>query len=99
MKTSDVLNKLEEYAPLEISRAFVAAGAYDNSGLLVDTGEPVKKAAFTLELSAAAVAFAEEEGCNLIVTHHPAIYRRSLPFVREIRRPVRSLRRSARGSP
>lgn len=43
MKTSDVLNKLEEYAPLEISRAFVAAGAYDNSGLLVDTGEPVKK--------------------------------------------------------
>ena len=75
MKTSDVLNKLEEYAPLEISRAFVAAGAYDNSGLLVDTGEPVKKAAFTLELSAAAVAFAEEEGCNLIVTHHPAIYR------------------------
>ena len=75
MKTSDVLNKLEEYAPLEISRAFVAAGAYDNSGLLIDTGEPVKKAAFTLELSAAAVAFAEEEGCNLIVTHHPAIYR------------------------
>ena len=35
----------------------------------------MKKAAFTLELSAAAVAFAEEEGCNLIVTHHPAIYR------------------------
>ena len=51
MKTSDVLNKLEEYAPLEISRAFVAAGAYDNSGLLIDTGEPGKKAASPGDLS------------------------------------------------
>lgn len=74
MKTNDILNRLEAYAPLEISRAFVAEGSYDNSGVIVDTGEEICAAAFSLDLSLASVAFAAERGCNLLVTHHPAIY-------------------------
>lgn len=74
MKTIEALRILEPFAPLAISRAFIAEGSYDNSGILVDTGEEIRAAAFSLDLSLASVAFAVERNCNLIVTHHPAIY-------------------------
>ena len=75
MKLLDFYGVLNEVAPKTLSDEFCARyGAYDNSGILIDTGCPVDKALFSLEFSAAAVAKAIETGANVIVTHHPAIY-------------------------
>lgn len=75
MKLIDFYKILDELAPKRISDEFCANyGAYDNSGILVDTGEDVKKALFSLDLTKFVIAHAKEIGANLIVTHHPAIY-------------------------
>lgn len=75
MKVSEIYRIIEEYAPKRISDEYCAAfGAYDNSGILIDSGENVEKALFALDCSSAAVERAMETGCKLIVTHHPVIY-------------------------
>ena len=75
MKLSDVYQIADELAPLRLSKEFCENyGAYDNSGILVDTGDDVKGILFTLDLSLAAIAKAKALGANLIITHHPAIY-------------------------
>lgn len=74
LKTVDFLNKLQAFAPLELSKMMIEKGAYDNSGLLVSSAENVNGALFTLDLSVLAVKKAKALGVNTIVTHHPAIY-------------------------
>ena len=75
MKSTDFYKVLDALAPKCISDEFCAKyGAYDNSGVLVDTGEDITKALFSLDLSKATIERAKEVGANLIVTHHPAIY-------------------------
>lgn len=75
MRSKEMYELVDAIAPFSLSRAYCEAfGAYDNSGLLVDCGRDVKKALFSLDLSAAAVKRAKELGAELIVTHHPAIY-------------------------
>ena len=75
MKLIDFYKILDGVAPKRISDEFCAkVGAYDNSGILVDTAEDVKKALFSLDLTKTAIARAKEFGANVIVTHHPAIY-------------------------
>lgn len=75
MKINEFYQKLNEVAPKELSDEYCAAyGAYDNSGLLVDTGEAVNKVLFALDLTDGAIEKAKADGANLIVTHHPAIY-------------------------
>ena len=62
-------------APKPLSDEYCAKyDAYDNSGILVDTGEEIKGVLFSLDLSFAAIEKAKSLGANLIVTHHPAIY-------------------------
>lgn len=39
MKYRELYEKLLEYAPMEISDRFVAEGAYDNSGMILETGK------------------------------------------------------------
>jgi dinuclear metal center YbgI/SA1388 family protein len=71
----DFYNVLNEYAPKALSDEFCQKyGAYDNSGILVDTGKEVKKALFSLEFSLSAVKKAIAIGADVLVTHHPAIY-------------------------
>ena len=41
MKYRELYEKLLEYAPMEISDRFVAEGAYDNSGLITETGKEI----------------------------------------------------------
>ncbi len=65
---------VDAYAPFSISRAFMAMGHRDNSGLLVDCGEEIHGILFSLDLSSAAVDEAKKHNCNCIVTHHPAIF-------------------------
>ncbi len=76
MTVEEVLHILEErVAPVKLSDDFCAKyKMYDNSGIIVNTGEAVKGVLFSLDLSEAAVSKAVELGYNLIVTHHPAIY-------------------------
>ncbi len=67
--------KLLEYAPMEISDRFVKEGAYDNSGMILETKREIGTAVFCLDLTSASVKYALSVGADAIVTHHPAIYR------------------------
>ena len=76
MKINEFLKLLENYAPLEYSHEFCTKyGAYDNSGIIVNTDSDISGVVFTLDLTRGAVDLAVEKGANLIVTHHPAIYK------------------------
>ena len=76
MKLSEFYQKLDNLAPKKLSDEFCQTfGAYDNSGVLIETGEmEIKKALFSLDFSKDAIAKAKKIGANLIITHHPAIY-------------------------
>ena len=75
MKLSEIYKIADEIAPKRLSDEYCRLyGAYDNSGVLVDTGDDIKGVLFTLDLSAAAIAKAREMGANLIITHHPVIF-------------------------
>ena len=75
MTTKQLYKIADEIAPKALSDEYCEKyGAYDNSGILVDTGEDIKKAVFSLDLSQGALQRALQEGANAIVTHHPAIY-------------------------
>ena len=76
MKIQNVLNLLEQYAPLSLSNEFCQRyDAYDNSGIIVKIDEDITGIVFSLDLTSKAVNTAIEKGYNLIVTHHPAIYK------------------------
>lgn len=75
MKLNEFYKVLNELAPKALSDEYCERyGAYDNSGILVDTGKEINKVLFSLDLSLSAVQKAVEQGVNLIVTHHPALY-------------------------
>ena len=75
MKVIDLYEVANRLAPKSLSDEYcVKYGAYDNSGVLVDTGDDVKRVLFSLDLSKKAIEKAKEFGANVIVTHHPAIY-------------------------
>ncbi|HEX8038898.1 MAG TPA: Nif3-like dinuclear metal center hexameric protein [Chryseosolibacter sp.] len=70
LKVSDITSCLEAFAPPQYQES------YDNSGLL--TGEPgqeVTGVLVTLDCTEAVVDEAVERGCNLIVAHHPIIFK------------------------
>ena len=67
---AEILEKLNEYFP------FDTALSYDNVGLLV--GKPdqeVTKVMVALDASASAALDAQQEGAQLLITHHPVIFR------------------------
>ncbi|HEX2937634.1 MAG TPA: Nif3-like dinuclear metal center hexameric protein [Ruminiclostridium sp.] len=67
---SDIYNYLCEIAPLRL------AEDYDNPGLLV--GEPdssVKKALLSLDITSETAKEAETGGAQLIISHHPVIFK------------------------
>lgn len=69
-KIKDVASFLESWAP----RAYQES--YDNSGLLV--GDPemeVKGILVSLDCTEAVVHEARQRGCNLVVSHHPIIFK------------------------
>lgn len=75
MKLSEIYKIADEIAPKALSDEYCrSCGAYDNSGLLVEAGEEIHGILFSLDLTNAAIDEAIEKGCNLIITHHPAIY-------------------------
>ena len=56
MKLNEIYALLDAAAPRALSEEYCAKyGAYDNSGVLIDTGADIGKILFSLDLSAAAV--------------------------------------------
>ena len=75
MKLSEIYELANSIAPKALSDEYCREyGAYDNSGILVDAGEEIKGAVFSLDLSCAAIEKAIALNANLLMIHHPAIY-------------------------
>ena len=70
MKAIQVLDALEQYAPLPLQDGF------DNAGLQIGltAEQEVTGALLCLDVTEAVIAEAEREGCNLIVAHHPLLF-------------------------
>ena len=75
MNAKELFVKLNEYAPIKLSYDMIAKGHHDNSGIIVDCQNHTDKILFCLDLTTKSVEFAIKNGCGIIVTHHPAIYR------------------------
>ena len=70
MKVSEVYEYIDSFAP------FSEQADWDNSGVLMGTPEKeTAKALVCLDLTEAAAAYAVSQGCGLIVSHHPVIFR------------------------
>jgi dinuclear metal center YbgI/SA1388 family protein len=70
MKIKDVIQYLESVAPP------VYQASYDNAGLIVgDAQQEVKGVLCCLDSTEAIVEEAAEKGCNLIVAHHPIVFK------------------------
>lgn len=66
----DIFDFLCEMAPLRL------AESYDNPGLLAgDAAKPVTRAAIALDITPEVCSEAADSGCELIVSHHPVIFR------------------------
>ena len=70
MKVRQVLDALEQYAPLPLQDGFDNAGL--QIGLTVE--QEVAGALLCLDVTEAIVDEAERLGCNLIVAHHPLLF-------------------------
>lgn len=69
MTVRDIYHVIDAIAP------FATQEKWDNSGLLVGSQNlPASKVLVSLDISPAAVAYARENGCNVIVSHHPIIF-------------------------
>ena len=69
MKIIDIFNFLNQKFPVD------TACDFDNVGLLIGDGEQtVTKAIISLDCTSNAIAQAVENGCELIITHHPVIF-------------------------
>ena len=77
MKIAEFYKELTEFAPLELSEKLCFKdGLTDNSGYIITPkeNEELKGVAFMLDLTIEGAKYAVKNGCNLIVTHHPAIF-------------------------
>jgi dinuclear metal center YbgI/SA1388 family protein len=71
----DLFKQLEQVAPVSLSDAYCKTfDAYDNSGVLLNSGKAVNGVVFSLDFSRGAVQEAVQKGYTAIVTHHPAIF-------------------------
>ncbi|MBQ7374187.1 MAG: Nif3-like dinuclear metal center hexameric protein [Clostridia bacterium] len=70
-----LFEKLNAYAPIQLSYEMINRGHHDNSGIILDCENSTDKILFCLDLTKKSVEFAVKNGCGIIVTHHPAIYR------------------------
>ena len=71
MKVKDILGALEEFAPLALQ------DGYDNAGLQIGLAEDAEAtgALLCLDVTEEIVDEAVLRGCNLIVSHHPLLFR------------------------
>lgn len=69
-KISEIVTALEEFAPAGLQEP------WDNTGLIIGRGDrECTGALLCVDVTPEIVAEAVEKGCNLIVAHHPLIFR------------------------
>ena len=70
MKVKDITAVIEEFAPLSIQES------WDNSGLLIGSPEDdVNGVLVGFDCTPELIDEAVAKGCNMVVTHHPLIYK------------------------
>ncbi|MCH5198482.1 MAG: Nif3-like dinuclear metal center hexameric protein [Oscillospiraceae bacterium] len=70
MTVGDILAYIDSFAP------FCSQSSWDNSGLILGcTQNEVKKALICLDVTRASVENAVKNGCDLIISHHPVIFK------------------------
>ncbi|WP_223584036.1 Nif3-like dinuclear metal center hexameric protein [Sphingobacterium sp. GVS05A] len=70
MKIKAVIQYLEQLAPLDFQES------YDNAGLIVgDANQEITKVLISLDCTEEVVQEAIEKGCNLIISHHPIVFK------------------------
>jgi len=91
MRVSEIVQVMEKLAPRQL------AAEWDNVGLQVGHPESeVRRILVALDASEAAIARAEEAGCQLLIVHHPLIFkpqahwREDSPLGRKLARLVRA---------
>lgn len=69
-KIKDIYGYIDELAPYSLQES------YDNSGINIFLGdEEIKKAVIALDITSEVAEEAKREGAQLIITHHPVIFR------------------------
>ena len=70
MLTKEIFDIIEYVAPLELQ------AEYDNSGMQVGSlNESVSGIMLCLDVTAQVLRQAQERGCNLVISHHPLIFK------------------------
>ena len=86
MKIKEVLSALEQFAPLPLQES------WDNAGLQVGLTETeVSGALLCLDVNEKIVDEAVSKGCNVIVSHHPLLFRglKTISDLTDVQRTVR----------
>ena len=86
MKIKEVLSALERFAPLPLQES------WDNAGLQVGLTETeVSGALLCLDVNEAILDEAIQKGCNLVVSHHPLLFRglKTISDLTDVQRAVR----------
>ena len=65
----DVFEFMNGWAPLALKES------WDNDGILVDAGRPVTRVLTALDITVPVIEEARRKDCQLIVSHHPVIFR------------------------
>ena len=69
MTIKEITEAIEAFAPLSLQES------YDNSGLIVGRpSDEVHKALLAVDVTDEVMDEAEQEGCDIIITHHPIIF-------------------------
>lgn len=70
MKIKEIVNYLNYYAPLSLQES------YDNSGFIIgNSNEKLTGVLITVDVTEEIITEAVEKNCNLIVSHHPLIFK------------------------
>ncbi len=71
MNIKELYSKMDERFPRELSCE------WDNDGLMCspDTSREVKRVLLCLDVTVGALEYAKENGCDLIISHHPFVFR------------------------
>lgn len=78
LKVNDIILEMEKLAPIFLKEDF------DNVGLMVGSKDKeVKKVLLALDCTKEVIEEAKEEGVDLIITHHPLIFRKPNRIVKE----------------
>ena len=91
MKIKQVLEALERFAPLPLQES------WDNAGLQIGLTEAeVSGALLCLDVNEAVIDEALARGCNLVVSHHPLLFRglKQVADANDVQRTVRKALRA-----